>query len=195
MNYFEDLRNVARTKRDAAIAAIRDQYASELAAINKLEKQLTAKPSLKGRPKPKKPLRVEIMEVVPTDANFTVPELTQLLNREQTEHAAIRSTLDRLIARGELKRVSRGRGKRPTLYAVPEFGPEPNEMANLSLTDAMEYVMRSLGRPVATTELSIVLLERGFHPNCDKRRLHNSVGEILSKTSKFIHHNGLWSIK
>ena len=195
MNHFEDLRNIARTKRDVAIAAIRDQYSSELADINKLEKQLPAKPSLKGRPKPKKPLRVEIMEVVPVDANFTVPELTKLLNREQTEHAAIRSTLNRLIDRGELKRVRVGRGKRATLYAVAGFGPEPDELANMSLVSAMEHVLQSLGRGVSATELTVALLDRGFQPSGDKRRLNSSVGEALSKRPNFIRHNDLWSFQ
>ena len=41
MNNFSELRQLARDKRDAAIAVIKSEYRKELAEINKLEKSLT----------------------------------------------------------------------------------------------------------------------------------------------------------
>ena len=63
---FNELRKIAREKRDAAIKAVRDDYQNALADINRLQRQLIPlKPSLKGQPKPKVSMRVQIMEAVP----------------------------------------------------------------------------------------------------------------------------------
>ena len=92
MNNFSELRQLARDKRDAAIAAIKSEYRKELAEINKLEKSLTKKPSLKGRPKPAVPMWTRIMDVVPTNANFTVDDVLRLLDLPESDKPMVRTT-------------------------------------------------------------------------------------------------------
>ena len=97
MNNFSELRQLARDKRDSAIASIKSEYRKELAEINSLEKSLTAKPSLKGRSKPVVPMWRRIMDVVPTDDHFTVDDVLGLLSLPVSDKSLIRTTFDRLM--------------------------------------------------------------------------------------------------
>ena len=73
MKQFNELRELARAKRDDAIKDARKAYQSELEQINELESRLKPrKPGPKGRPKPAVPLRVKIMDVAPNDSTFTL---------------------------------------------------------------------------------------------------------------------------
>ena len=132
MNNFSELRQLARDKRDAAIAAIKSEYRKELAEINKLEKSLTKKPGLKGRPKPAVPLWTRIMDVVPTDAHFTVDDVLRLLDLPESDKPMVRTTFDRLMRQHQVKRVRRGRRGTPALFAVADFGPPLNPLNDMS---------------------------------------------------------------
>ena len=52
MNDFNQMRELARAKRDEAIKTARLEYEATLESINELQKRLTKKPSQKGQPKP-----------------------------------------------------------------------------------------------------------------------------------------------
>ena len=65
MNDFNQMRELARAKRDEAIKTARLEYEATLESINHLQKRLTKKPSQKSKSKPIVPLRVLIMEAVP----------------------------------------------------------------------------------------------------------------------------------
>lgn len=106
MNTFKELRKLARDKRDRAIKAVRSDYQQSLAEINSLEKLLIEpKPSLRGRPKPAVPMRVEIMEAVPKDSTFTAHEVLKWLELDESEFTRIRTTIYRMIKLGEVKRI------------------------------------------------------------------------------------------
>ena len=76
MNDFNQMRELARAKRDEAIKTARLEYEATLESINELQKRLTKKPSQKGKSKPLVPMRMKIMDVAPTDRTFTVNELS-----------------------------------------------------------------------------------------------------------------------
>ena len=106
---FNELRELARNKRDAAINAARAEYKMTLAEIDRLQQTLIPhKPSLKGQPKPKVPMRTQIMEVAPKHSTFTVKDILALLELPETEFTRVRTTFDRLIKRSEIKRIKRG---------------------------------------------------------------------------------------
>lgn len=193
MDNFSELKQLARDKRDAAIAAVKAEYRKELVSINELQKSLTEKPSLKGRPKPEVPMWAQIMDVVPTDANFTVPELPDLLNLPASETPRVRTTIDRLINRRELKRIRRGRRGTPALFAVDSFGPPTNPLNDMSQIDAAEAVLRSAGRPMTLTELVVDMLERGYEPVSGKLKLRKSLGATMTRSVQFVRQGEKWS--
>ena len=160
---FNELRKIAREKRDAAIKAVRDDYQNALADINRLQRQLIPlKPTLKGQPKPKVSMRVQIMEVVPKDSTFTAHEVLRWLELEESEFTRVRTTLYRMIKLGEIKRIKRGRSNIPAIFAITSYGPLTSELNDLSQIQAAEVVLRELGRPVDLTLLCVEMMERGY---------------------------------
>ena len=185
MNNFSELRQLARDKRDAAIAAIKSEYRKELAEINKLEKSLTKKPGLKGRPKPKIPLWTRIMDVVPTDANFTVDDVLRLLDLPASDKSLIRTTFDRLMQKHLIKRLRRGRKNNPATFAVTEFGPPTNPLNDMSQVEAAETVLRELAKPLQLVELAVEMMERGYEPVGDPLTFKKSLGAAMNKSNRF----------
>ena len=190
---FNELRKIAREKRDAAIKAVRDDYQNALADINRLQRQLIPlKPSLKGQPKPKVSMRVQIMEAVPKDSTFTAHEVLSWLELEESEFTRVRTTLYRMIKLGEIKRIKRGRSNIPAIFAITAYGPATNELNDLSQIQAAEVVLRELGRPVDLTLLCVEMMERGFEPVAGKAGFKKSLRSAMGRSDKFKESNGLW---
>ena len=183
MDDFSEMRRLARAKRDEAFKAARLEYEATLESINDLQKRLTKKPSLKGRPKPIVPLRVQIMDVIPTDRTWTVYELLKWLDRPETDKPMVRTTLDRLRKRGDIRRLRRGRNNIPALFAVKDYGPEDLGLNDLSQIEAARLVMAELGRPVDLTTLVVEMMERGYEPVTDERALRKSLGAAMGRNS------------
>ena len=182
MNDFSELRRLAREKRDEAIKAARLEHQVTLEEINALQKRLTKKPSQKGKPKPIVPLRVLILDVVPSDSAWTVAEVTKRLERPETDENLIRATLSKMLKKGDIKRIRRGRNNIPALFAVKDYGPDDAGLNGLSQIEAAEIVLRQLGRPVSLTQLVVEMLERGYEPVTDERTLRKSLGAAMRKT-------------
>ena len=192
---FNELRKLARDKRDKSIQSSRYQYQSTLDNINTLEKQLIEpKPSLKGRPKPAVPLRADIMEVAPKDSVFTVNDILKLLDLDESEFTRVRTTFDRMIKFGEIKRIKRGRQGVPAVFAVSTYGPPTNELNDLSQIEAAEIVLREIGRPITLTALCVELMERGFEPVNGKATLKKNLRSAIGRSDKFTEDNGYWGV-
>ena len=181
MDDFNQMRELARAKRDEAIKTARLEYEATLESINDLQKRLTKKPSQKGKPKPIVPLRVLIIEAVPADRTFTVPELLKWLERPDTDKTIVRSTLDKMIKRGDIRRLRRGRNNIPALFAVSSYGPKDLGLNGLSQIEAARLVMQELGKPVDLTTLVVEMLERGYEPVTDEQTLRKSLGAALGR--------------
>ena len=132
MNDFNQMRELARAKRDEAVKTAKLEYEATLESINELQKRLTKKPTQKGQPKPLVPMRMKIMEVAPTDRTFTVNELLAWLERPETDKGLIQATLCKMIKRGDIRRLRRGRNNIPAIYAVAEYGPDDLGLNGLS---------------------------------------------------------------
>lgn len=195
MDKFSELKRLARDKRDGSIAAVRAAYREELAAIKSLQKSLTEKPSLVGRPKPEVPMWSRIMDVVPRDANFTVPELLSLLDLPASETPRVRTTIDRLINRRELKRVQRGRRGTPALFAVESFGPQVNPLNDMSQIDAAEKVLHDTGKPMTLVMLVVTMLENGYSPVSGNLKLKKSLGAAMGRHERFVETSGEWQLR
>lgn len=194
MNDFSELRRLAREKRDEAIKAARLEYQVTLEEINALQKRLTKKPSQKGKPKPIVPLRVLILDVAPHDSTWTVSEVTKRLERPETDENLIRATLSKMLKKGDIKRIRRGRNNIPALFAVKDYGPADAGLNGLSQIEAAEIVLRQLGRPVSLTQLVVEMLEQGYEPVTDERTLRRSLGSAMVRKTGFVDTSGLWSV-
>ena len=181
MNDFNQMRELARAKRDEAVKTAKLEYEATLESINELQKRLTKKPSRKGQPKPLVPMRMKIMDVAPTDRTFTVNELLALLERPETDKGLIQATLCKMIKRGDIRRLRRGRHHVAALFAVSSYGPEDLGLNELSQIEAARLVMKELGKPVALTTLVVEMLERGYEPVTDEKTLKKSLGAALSR--------------
>jgi len=192
---FNELRKLARDKRDAAIKTARDEYETTLKEINQLQRTLIPlKPSLKGQPKPEVPLRAEIMNVAPKHSTFTVKDILTLLNLPESEFARVRTTFDRIIKYGEIKRVKRGRRNIPAVFSVSTYGPPTNQLNDLSQIEAAEVVLREIGRPVDLTLLCVEMMERGFEPVAGKGGFKKSLRSAMGRNNKFVEADGTWSM-
>ena len=181
MNDFNQMRELARAKRDEAIKTARLEYEATLESINDLQKRLTKKPSQKGKPKPIVPLRMLIMDVVPTDRTFTANELLAWLERPETDKGLIQATLCKMIKRGDIRRLRRGRNNIPALFAVSSYSPKDLGLNGLSQIEAARLVMQELGKPVDLTALIVEMLERGYEPVTDEQTLRKSIGAALGR--------------
>ena len=195
MNTFNELRKLARDQRDAAIKLIKGDYQNALNEINYLEKRLKPrKPSLMGRSKPAVPLRAEIMELAPKHSTFTVKDVLTLLGFDESEFVRVRTTFDRMIKFGEIKRVKRGRRNIPAVFAVSTYGPPTNQLNDLSQIEAAEVVLREIGRPVDLTLLCVEMMERGFEPVAGKAGFKKSLRSAMGRSDRFLEHDGNWAI-
>ena len=196
MSTFNELRKLARENRDKQIESIRDEYEATLDSIKKLEKlMIPRKPSLKGRPKPAVPMRVQIMEVVPKDSTFTAQEVLGWLELDASEFTRVRTTIYRLIKLGQVKRIRRGRSNIPAIFAVSDYGSPSNQLNELSQIEAAEIVLRELGRPVDLTLLCVEMMERGFEPVAGKTGFKKSLRSAMGRSGTFSEDLGLWFVR
>ena len=106
----------------------------------------------------------------------------------------MRTTFDRLIKRGEIKRIKRGRANIPAVFAVSSYRPPTNELNELSQIEAAEVVLRQIGRPVDLTMLCVEMLQRGFEPVAGKAGFKKSLRSAMGKNSKFAEEMGQWIV-
>ena len=192
---FKELRKLARDKRDAAIKTARDEYETTIKEINQLQRTLVPlKPSLKGQPKPETPLRVKIMNVAPKHSTFTVKDILTLLNLPESEFARVRTTFDRIIKRGEMRLIKRGRSTIPAVFAVASYAPEGGTLNELSQIQAAEVVLREIGRPVDLTVLCVEMMQRGYEPVNGKAGFKKSLRSAMGRSDKFFEAGGTWRI-
>ena len=192
---FKELRKLARDKRDAAIKTARDEYETTLKEINQLQRTLIPlKPSLKGQPKPETPLRVKIMNVAPKHSTFTVKDILTLLNLPESEFARVRTTFDRIIKRGEMRLIKRGRSTIPAVFAVASYAPEGGTLNELPQIQAAEVVLREIGRPVDLTVLCVEMMQRGYEPVNGKAGFKKSLRSAMGRSGKFVENIGHWKI-
>ena len=181
MDDFSEMRRLAREKRDAAIKQARLEYSATLEQINELQKRLCKKPSQKGRPKPLVPMRMMIMDAAPVDRTFTVSDVLRWLERPETDKGLIQSTLCKMIKRGDIRRLRRGRSNVQAIYAVSDYGPSDLGLNSLSQIEAARLVMADLGKPVDATTLVVEMLERGYKPVVNEKALRKSLQRVVSE--------------
>jgi len=195
MDKFKQLIETARAKRDAAIQKAREDYRSTVQQIKAIQATLEPRnSSLKGRPKPAVPLRAKIYDAIPKDSHFTVLDVANWMELEHADHQIIRTTLDRMIKRGEVKRVRRGRSRTPAVFAVSEYGPPVAKCDDLTMVQFAELVLREIGRPMSIVSLVVEMLERGYDAKSGEAVMLKSLRDGMRKKPVFIENSGLWLV-
>ncbi|MBM79939.1 MAG: hypothetical protein CMJ78_05015 [Planctomycetaceae bacterium] len=149
MTAFDELKRQAAAKRDAAIREARKEYRETIRSLDGLRCKLAPK----KRKRSSVPLHERILQVIPTDACFTVSDLESWLGLNYSDHDLIRSTLYRMIKRGQIKRMRRSRCREVAMFASVEYGPSVSKWDDMTLVEAAETVLRELGRPISAMAL------------------------------------------
>ena len=161
MKDFDELRRLAREKRDAAIDDARHEYRLTLESINDLQIRLLKKPSQKGKPKPLVPMRKKILDAVPVDRTWTVDEVLDWLNLPKTDKNQIRANLTKMIKAGTVKQIRRGKRNVIALFAVAGFESPANDLNGMSQIKAAKTVLAEIG-DVDVQTLAVAMVERGY---------------------------------
>lgn len=160
---FNDLRAIAAKRRDKAFELARKEYDEAIQDIAALERKLVLRsPVKRKRNRQTQSLIDVIVSVVPTDRPFGLDDVVGWVREAESERSftkpTVRTTINRLIKEGALKRVQRACGDRRALYAVPTLDfPE----CEPSLIKKAEAILRGAGKPMSTTEIVVSMLERG----------------------------------
>ena len=133
MNEFRTLREVAASKRDAAIKAAKREYAITVEKIAELEGRFQGRRKPRAKARPKTTLADLIYAQLPDDRTFSVDDVCGLVksaepDRERTR-ATIITNLNRMAHAGSLKRVRIAAAGKPVLYALDDCDvPEARTM-------------------------------------------------------------------
>ena len=134
------------------------------------------------------------MDVAPTDRTFTVNELLAWLERPETDKGLIQATLCKMIKRGGIRRLRRGRHHVAALFAVASYGPKDLGLNELSQIQAAELVLRELG-PVSLTTLIVEMLQRGYEPIVSETTMRRSLRQAMARKDGFVNSEGVWSVQ
>lgn len=146
------------------------------------------------QPSSRPPLRIRIMEIVPRDSHFTLADVVERLE-DDVSIASVRTTLNRLIDRGEIKQVRRGNKESPAIFAIAGFGSNINNLNAVSQIQAAEIVLQQIGQPVELSVLVDEMLNRGFVPNNDAKTLKKSLATSMRLKSQFVKDGKFWSLR
>lgn len=173
-NHFNNLRTLARERRDKAIAEIQAEYNANILAIAKLEQDLCGKVSTRY-----KSISAAIESVIPSDRSFTTEDVMTSLEAMDSSRAWRKRSVDcylsRLRDRGLLKRLAKANGRERAIYARTDFGAEGDSRT------IGDYLAQVLTQPMTTTEVTLAILEAGFKSRMTRQHLRNYVYNQLKE--------------
>jgi hypothetical protein len=194
MEAFNQLRTIARAKRDRIIEQARTDCEKSLAAIESLERELSSKPDPTGRTKS---LRAYIVNAIPTDRPFTSRDILQALETTQPWRlwsiGPILSAVAKLRARSIIKRHGkRHGGNELTQYVVVGANAGPADpFADITFRDAIYAVVQ--GKSLTLTEINVALLESGWRSVMSPKDLREHIAKVLRKDSRFRREGERWT--
>jgi hypothetical protein len=188
-DHFNALRLKARERRDEALAKVQGEYEAILAQIATLEYDLQG-----GRPSRREPLSASVQAAIPADEPFTIADIVGRLEGLEPGRIVRRKSVCNYIAtlteRGLLRRLERHRGHAPSLYVVAGANVPARPFEGMTLAAVMREV---LVEPMNQTELTVCILEGGYHTTASKKTLRKQVGEMLAMPgSGFRKEGGKW---
>ncbi|MEX2187324.1 MAG: hypothetical protein WD875_11035 [Pirellulales bacterium] len=172
MREFNQLRALARGKRDKIVAAARADYEATLVQIAKLEQDLLGKVSSRYRK-----ISAAIESVIPSDRTFTTADILAGLEAMDPGRVwrkrSIDSHLSRLRERGLVKRLRKATLRERAVYARADLGTEGESRP------LREYIGDVLVKPMTVTEVAVAVVEAGYRTTMKGRGLRNHVAREL----------------
>jgi hypothetical protein len=169
MRESEPLRKLARIKRDQIIASAWEEYHETLALIANIEQTLTAK-----RPRRKPPRSACITSALPRDTPFSLPDLMRAMeaNGRVWNKKAASSLIDRLRARGIVRRLTRATPGKPATYVRVGSEASAGPLGDASLAEVLAMV---LTKPMTVAELAERVVKAGYRTAQDRRTFDHSI--------------------
>ena len=196
MKPFDELRQLASERRDAAIQAAKDEYREVLRGIATIERQLgiSTPPKYQER---RLSLADAIVSLMPHDRTFCLDDACRWLSETDPSRTftrgSITSNLYVLVKRGIIKRVRYASGNQCSAYAVPSFVCDDPPS---TILDFAEAVIREAGQPMTATEIMVAMLESGFEPEIGPKRALGSLLRGMSKRHlRFVRSGQKWSLR
>ena len=173
MNEFRTLREVAASKRDAAIKAAKKEYAITVEKIAELEGRIKGRRKPRAKVRPKTTLADLIYAQLPDDRTFSVDDVCGLVksaepDRERTR-ATIITNLNRMARDGSIKRVRIATAGKPVLYAMPDLDVPG---ARTMLDWAKDIEGWETMKPV---ELMVRMVENGYEMEVEPKQAVRSL--------------------
>jgi hypothetical protein len=189
---FGEIRRQAAERRDRAISTAREEYAATLARIAALEQDLLGR-----EPSSHRSLASCIDSVIPTDRTFTTVDILAGLEgidpRRTWRKRSIDSHIQRLRAKGILRRLDKARAHQPAQYARVGVQVERRPFEGMTLAEVVREVLAM--RPMRQTELVLAMLDAGYRTAMSKKRLRDAVGVVLRKDQRrFRRTTGIWQM-
>jgi hypothetical protein len=177
---FNELRALARDRRDKALAEIRQEYEAALLKIASLEQELTRD----GRPR-YRAMAASVSSVMPTDKPFTTADIMAGLKAldplRDWRWGGIDWVIGRLKKRGIVRRLKRATSRERAIYIRAEVPIKDGAMEDTTLVAA---IGRVLTRPMTTTEVTIAVLESGYRTTMGRNNFRNHVVRQLGRGFK-----------
>jgi DNA-binding transcriptional ArsR family regulator len=192
MEVFNELRKLAREKRDKAIHEAKGAYEATLARIAALEQDLLGR-DLSSH----KTIAACIDSVVPTDRPFTTQDIIAGLEaidpRRNWRKRSIDSHIARLRERGLVRRVRKSQNTSPAVYVRVGVAVEAVPFEDMTLPEVVAKVL-SERQPLRTAELTVAMLEAGYQTTMTAKNLRAAVGVVLRKHRRFRETKGTWAV-
>ena len=173
MNEFRTLREVAASKRDAAIRDAKKEYAITVEKIAELEGRFKGRRKPRAKARPKTTLADLIYAQLPDDQTFSVDDVCGLVKSAEPERERTRATiitnLNRMARAGSIKRVRMATAGKPVLYAMPDLDvPEARTMLDWAKgVEGWETM-----KPV---ELMVRMVENGYEMEVEPKQAVRSL--------------------
>jgi hypothetical protein len=173
---FLNLRIQARTRRDAAIQAVRDEYEQTLRDIEALQAKLYKQVPGGNRVS----LAAAVQAVMPQDREFTVSDIMTALEARYPRRIWILNSVNnrimKLRSKGQIVRLSRAKIGISAVYAVKGFQSSIPAGSDLTLAEAIRLVMV---RPMTISEAVVAILEVGYRTTMPPNAFRTVVAKTL----------------
>lgn len=174
MKEFNALRAKARDRRDKALADIRKEYEATLVQIAALEQDLLGKVSTRYRK-----ISTAIESLIPREGSFSTHDIMAGLEAidptRNWRKRSLDSYLSRLRDKGIIKRVRRATIHEPALYAMADT----DVASKADDRTLVQFIRAVLSHPMTTTEVTVAVLEAGFHTAMTRKNLRSTISREL----------------
>lgn len=193
---FEALRALAKQRYDEACHRARKEYDDAIGHINHLVRIL-AVPMRQLPMYSRRSLKDTVAHVMPTDRQFTVPELMAALKsidpdrqwRKQTITAHVR----KLVNAGEARVIRRPTQNQPAIYILDSAEVQPSQFDGMTLCQSIEWALAD--QPLTLIEISVVLLDNGYKTAMEPKKLRDAIRkELMDRKERFTRDGEKWSL-